>query len=323
MKVLIAGGSGFIGSHLTASLTRDGHDVVVLTRGSPPPLVGEPMTSGSRDFPRGQGQGGGVRYVTWDAKSPDGSWASEISGSDSVINLAGASVGGGRWTRRRMAELISSRVTPTSAIVGAIERMPSDQRPRVLVSAAGIDYYGNRPGDTIVTEDGPPGDSFLARMSQAWEAAAQKAEPLGVRVARIRTATVFGKEAPAFRLITLPVRLFVGPIGDGRQWFTWIHIEDLVGIYRLALQNDRLSGPINATAPDVRQQREVAKEMGRVLHRPAVIPVPAFLLKLALGQQSGLLLDGRRAGPEKLQKTGYRFQFGGLPEALEDLLRSR
>jgi uncharacterized protein (TIGR01777 family) len=222
-----------------------------------------------------------------------------------------------------MAELISSRVRPTLALVGAIERTPADKRPPILVSAAGIDYYGNRRDDAVVTEDGPVGDSFLARMGQLWEAAAQKAEPLGVRVARIRTAMVFGKEASAFRLITLPVRLLVGPFGDGRQWFTWIHIDDLVGVYRLALQDERLSGPINATAPDVRRQRDVAKEMGRVLNRPAVIPVPAFLLKLALGPQSELLLDGRRAVPEKLQANGYQFRFGGLREALEDLLRDR
>jgi uncharacterized protein (TIGR01777 family) len=220
-----------------------------------------------------------------------------------------------------MAELVASRATPTAALVGAIERTPANRRPAVLVSAAGIDYYGDRRDDTVVAEDGPAGHSFLARMGQLREAAAQKAEPLGVRVARIRTAIVFGKGAPAFGLITLPVRLLVGPLGDGRQWFTWIHIDDLVGVYRLALQDDRLSGPINATAPDVRRQRDVAREMGRVLNRPAVIPVPAFLLKLALGPQSELLLDGRRAVPEKVQAAGYQFRFGGLPNALEDLLR--
>ena len=301
-KFVIAGGSGFIGSHLTADLVRDGHEVVVLTRGEAAPR-------------------GGVRYVRWDAKTPDGAWAGELRGAHGIINLAGANVGGGYWTRRRMAELLTSRVTPTSAIVGAIERMPAGERPAVLANAAGIDYYGDRRDDTIVAEDGAPGDSFLARMSQAWEAAAEKAGPLGVRVARIRTAIVFGKEAPAFRLITLPVRFFVGPLGGGRQWFTWIHIDDLVGVYRLALQDDRLSGPINATAPDVRRQRDVAREMGVVLHRRAVIPVPAPLINLALGSQSELLLHGRRAAPAKAQAAGYTFRFGDLHEALENLLR--
>jgi uncharacterized protein (TIGR01777 family) len=302
MKFVISGGSGFVGSHLTADLVRDGHEVVVLTRAEPRSRAG-------------------VRYVSWDAKTPDGAWASELSGASGIINLAGASVGTGRWTRRRMADLIASRVTPTLAIVGAIERTPASERPPVLVSAAGIDYYGDRRDDTVLTEDGPPGDSFLARMAQLWEEAAVKAEPLGVRVARIRTAMAFGREAPAFRQLTLSVRLFVGPFGDGRQWFTWIHIDDLVGLYRLALQDGRLSGPVNATAPDVRRQREVAREMGGILHRPAVIPVPAPLLKIALGQQSELLLHGRRAAPAKAQTAGYAFRFGGLHEALENLLR--
>jgi uncharacterized protein (TIGR01777 family) len=304
MKFVISGGSGFIGSHLTPDLVRDGHEVVVLTRG-------EPATKN------------GVRYVNWDGKSPDGAWTVELRGADGIINLAGADVGGGRWTRRRMAYLIASRVTPTSAIVGAIERTPAGERPAVLVSAAGIDIYGDRRDDQVVTEGGPQGDSFLARMGQLWEAEAEKAEALGVRVARIRTAMVFGREAPAFRLLTLPVRFFIGPLGDGRQWFTWIHIDDLVGIYRLALQDGRMSGPINAVAPDVRRQRDLAREMGRVLHRPAVIPAPAPLLRLALGQESELLLHGRRAAPAKAQAAGYAFRFGGLPEALENLLGPR
>jgi uncharacterized protein (TIGR01777 family) len=303
MKILIAGGSGFVGGHLSTALVRDGHEVVVLTRGAP----------SIRD---------GVRYVGWDAASPYGFWTHELSGSDGVINLSGANIGGGYWTRRRMAELITSRVLPTSAIVGAIDRTPSDKRPHFLVSAAGIDYYGDRRDDTVVAEDAPVGHSFLARMGQLWEAEAVKAEPLGVRVVRLRCAMVFGKGAPAFRLITLPVRLFVGPLGDGRQWFTWIHIDDLVGLYRLALQNDSLSGPINATAPDVRRQRDVAEEMGRVLHRPPRISVPERLLRLALGKESELILDGRRAAPVKAQAAGYAFRYGGLHEALTNLLTS-
>jgi uncharacterized protein (TIGR01777 family) len=261
--------------------------------------------------------------VTWDAKTPDGAWAGELSGANGIINLAGASVGAGRWTGGRMADLIASRVVPTSAIVRAIERMPADERPAALINAAGIDYYGNRRDDAFVTEDGPVGDSFLARMGQLWEAAAVKAEPLGVRVARIRTAMVFGKEAPAFRQLALAPRLLVGPFGNGRQWFTWIHIDDLVGLYGLALRDDRLNGPINATAPDVRHQRDVAREIGRILHRPAVMPVPAPLLRLALGQQSELLLHGRRAAPARAQAAGYAFRYGGLHEALENVLRPR
>jgi uncharacterized protein (TIGR01777 family) len=306
MKVLIAGGSGFIGAHLVMSLAKDAHEVVVLSRGwetKTPPA--------------------GARFVNWDARTTDGDWVRELAGAQAIVNLAGASIGGGRWSRRRMELLISSRLSATAALVQALERTPAEQRPQVLVNASGIDYYGNR-GDEVIAEDGTPGDSFLARLSQQWESAAQKAEPLGVRVVRIRTAMVFGREALAFRLLTLPFRLFVGgPLGNGRQWFTWIHIDDIVGLYRLGLESPQARGPINAVAPDVRREAEVAKEIGRAMHRPAFFPVPAFVLRLVLGTQSQLLLDGRHATPAKALSLGYRFKFGGLPEALKETIRRR
>jgi uncharacterized protein (TIGR01777 family) len=193
----------------------------------------------------------------------------------------------------------------------------------VLVSASGIDYYGDR-GEEPITEDSRVGDSFLARLSEQWEAEAQKAEQHGVRVARLRTAMVFGREALAFRLLTLPFRVFAGgPLGNGRQWFTWIHIDDIVGLYRLALEDPRVSGPVNAVAPDVRRERELAQEIGRVLHRPALFPAPAFALKLVLGKEAQLLLHGRHAAPAKALAYGYRFRWGGLHEALEETLRRR
>jgi len=306
MKVLISGGSGMIGRHLMTGLVKDGHEGVILTR--------RPETKKAPD---------GVRYVTWDARSASGNWVEELSGAQAIVNLAGASIGTWPWTRQRMAQLLSSRLTATSALVQALERTPAAFRPSVLVSASGIDYYGDR-GDEVITEESHAGDSFLARLSEQWETAAQKAEPLGVRVVRILTAMVFCREANAFQLLTLPFRLFVGgPLGNGRQWFTWIHIDDIVGIYRLALEDARVSGPVNAVAPDIRRERDVAKEIGRVLHRPALIPVPAFVLKLVLGKEAQLLLHGRRAEPAKALGYGYRFRMGGLREALEETLRRR
>jgi uncharacterized protein len=303
MKVLIAGGSGYIGRHLSASLQSDGHQVVVLTRGQSAPSAVS-----------------GPRMVTWDGRTADGAWVSELNGADAVVNLAGMSIGSWPWTKRRMAELLSSRLGPTNAIVRAIERTPPDRRPKVLVSASGIDYYGDR-GEEVVTEESSPGNSFLAQLTQEWEAAAAKAEPLGVRVVRIRTAMVFGRGAPAFRLLVLPFRLFAGgPLGSGRQWFTWIHIDDHVRLYRLAIEDGRVTGPVNAVAPDVRPERDVAREIGRVLHRPAIIPAPAFALRLVLGQEAQLLLDGRHAVPAKAQSVGFQFRLGGLRQALEDTL---
>lgn len=306
MKVLISGGSGFIGRHLAASLLRDGHEVVVLTRR---PETRQPQK--------------GLRYVRWDPQTANGDWIRELSGAQGVVNLAGTSIGSWPWTRQKMATLLSSRLSATAALVQALERTPAERRPSVLVSASGIDYYGDR-GEEAITEDSHAGDSFLARLSEQWEAEAEKAQPLGVRVARIRTAMVFGREALAFRLLTLPFRFFAGgPLGNGRQWFTWIHIDDIVGLYRLALEDPRVIGPVNAVAPDVRREREVAKEIGRVLHRPALLPAPAFALKLVLGKEAQLLLHGRHAQPAKALAYGYRFRLGGLHEALEDTLRRR
>ena len=306
MKVLITGGSGYIGRRLSTSLAADGHEVVGLSRR---PESAPPQS--------------GVRFVRWDARTAEGDWVSELAGAQGIVNLAGASIGKGRWTRRRMAEILSSRLAATSAIVEAIKRTPADRRLSVLVNASGIDYYGNR-GDELVTEESRPGDSFLAGVSEQWEAAALKAQPLGLRIVLVRTALVFGRGALAFRLLTLPFRVFAGgPLGDGRQWFTWIHIDDLVGLYRLALEDLKVSGPMNAVAPDIRRQGEVAKEIGRQLHRPAIVPAPAPMLRLVLGEQSQLLLDGRRALPARAEAAGYAFRFGGLSEALKDTLRPR
>jgi uncharacterized protein (TIGR01777 family) len=299
MKVIITGGSGYIGRRLAASLVAGGHEVVALSR----------RMAATTPQP-------GVRFVEWDARTQDGGWVKELEGAGGVVNLAGTSIGSGRWTRRRMAEILSSRVQATGAIVEAIEHTTAARRPAVLVSASGIDYYGDR-GDETLTEDSAPGNSFLARVSVQWEAAARTAEALGVRVVLVRTALVVGRGAPAFRLMVLPFRLFAGgPLGNGRQWFTWIEIDDLVSIYRLALENAAVRGPVNAVAPDLRTQREVAREIGRVMHRPALMPAPALLLDLAIGDQSQLLLHGRRATPHKLETLGYHFRLGSLPDAL-------
>ena len=219
-----------------------------------------------------------------------------------------------------MTEILNSRLESTGAIVEALRHTPAGDRPRVLVNASGIDYYGDR-GEETVTEESPAGTSFLAGVSQRWEEAAREAEALEVRVVLMRTALAFGRAAPAFRLVVLPFRLFAGgALGNGRQWFTWIQIDDLVGLYRFALEHESVRGAINAVAPDIRPQRQVAQEIGRALHRPSVMPTPAPLLKLALGRQSELLLDGRRATPEKAERLGYRFRYPTLPEALRGSL---
>jgi uncharacterized protein (TIGR01777 family) len=292
-KVVVAGGSGFIGSALVPALRADGWEVVVLTRRA-----------------RRDGE------VEWDGRT-QGPWARELDGAEGVVNLAGESIGSGRWTRARKERILASRVDATRAIVTALgAAMP---RPRVLVNASGIDFGGDR-GDEIVTEEVAPGSSFLARVCAEWEAAAREACALGVRTVTLRTPLVIGREAQAVKLMALPFRAgFGGPLGDGEQWFPWVHVDDWVALCRRALVDESLRGPVNAVAPEQLRQRQAARAFGRVLHRPAVMPTPAPALRLLLGEQADLLLHGQRARSEKL--NGFGFRYATLESALEEALR--
>jgi uncharacterized protein len=301
VKVVIAGGSGLIGRSLTRALVSAGGEVIVLTRHA----LRAPSDTQSP-----------VRSLAWDAQHVQPQWCSSLVDADAIINLAGASIGSRPWTAMRKAEILTSRVDATRALVDGVVSVPSSQRPKVLVNASGIDYYGNRPEDEI-TEEASPGDSFLAHVCVQWEGEAERACDLGVRVVRMRTAVVLAREAMTLRLLTLPFRLFVGgPLGDGCQWFSWIHLDDVVGLYLLAVDRDDLAGPLNTVAPDVRRQHEVAKEIGSLLRRPALVRAPAGLLRLMMRSQADLLLHGRRAVPEKALRAGYRFQYPNLPDAL-------
>jgi uncharacterized protein (TIGR01777 family) len=306
MKVVIAGGSGYIGRALTHSLLSHGHEVVVLTR--------DPRKSAARLT-------AAARAMVWDARDPTGAWTSQLRGSGAVVNLAGASIGGGRWTRTRKRALLLSRVVSTDGLVRAMGALAAEDRPRVFVGASGIDYYGDRSADEPLDEHAAPGASFLARLCVQWEDAARKAEPLGVRVVCMRTALCIGRGADALRMLVLPFRLFAGgPLGSGRQWFTWIHIEDLVNLYVLAVEAADLAGPLNAVAPDALLQRDLAREIGRVLHRPALLPAPEFMLRVVLGEMADLVLHGRKAVPGRPLALGYQFHYPEVGPALRDVL---
>lgn len=296
--MVVAGGSGLIGSALADSLARAGHQVVVLTRRA-----------------RHSGE------VEWDGRQV-GAWAEELRRADAVVNLAGASIGGGRWTAARKATLRASRLLATDALVAAIASLPAEERPTVLVNASGIDYYGERVGQEEVTEDAPAGGSFLAQLCVEWEAAARRAETLGVRVVLMRTAVVVARKAEALAKMALPFKLFIGgPLGGGWQWFSWIHLEDVVGLYRLAIERADVVGPLNACAPSVPRQRDAAAALGAALGRPSWIPAPAFALRLALGEMADLLLHGRRAVPAKALAAGYRFRHENLRVAMQEAMR--
>jgi uncharacterized protein len=305
MRIVVAGGSGMLGRRLTANWLESGDEVTVLTRNP---------TRTARTLP----QGATARH--WNPPIVDSELVEALRGADAVVNLAGVSIGGRPWTPGRKRAIPRSRLDATGAIVEAIGQLPAVDRPEVLVNSAGIDVYGDRP-DGVMTEDSAPGESFLARVVVAWEAAARAAQPLGVRVVTARTALIVAREALAWRLVLLPFRLFVGgPLGSGRQRFTWLHVDDAVGLYNLAVRDATLSGPLNMVAPEVPTQRDLARAIGRAMHRPAFFPAPAFLLRLVLWGQADLVLHGRVAVPAKALAAGYEFRHPTVESAIREVI---
>ncbi|HEX9655671.1 MAG TPA: TIGR01777 family oxidoreductase [Bacteroidota bacterium] len=299
MKIVVAGGTGFIGRELLQALAKD-HTVVCLTRKTP----GSP-------FDR-------VEYLLWDGCTV-GSWAPALEGVDAVINLAGESIGAKRWTTRQKKSIVDSRVNATRSIVQAMSG--AMKKPAVLINGSAVGYYGNVP-DGDVFESHPPGSGFLAETCVQWEEEAKKASTLGIRVVCIRTGVVLGHGSEALSRITLPYKLFVGgPVGSGRQWFPWIHKKDIVGLICFALQTQSVSGALNAVAPDVVTMKEFSKGLGKAMRRPSLFPVPALVLKLALGEMSDMVLSGQKVVPTVATKAGYVFKFSSLESALADLFR--
>lgn len=308
MRIVIAGGSGFLGRRLTAAWLEAGDEVTVLTRN--PARTARSLHAGAT-------------VGRWDPQSVDDDLVATLRGADAVVNLAGVPIGGRPWTPGHKRAILQSRLDATGAIVEAIGRLPAADRPKVLVNASGIDIYGNRP-EGKMTEDSPPGDSFLAGVVVAWEGAARAAETLGVRVVLARTALIVAPEAPAWRLILLPFRLFVGgPLGSGRQRFTWIHVDDAVGLYDLAIRDGSILGPLNMVAPDVPTQRDLGRAIGRAMHRPAILPVPAVVLRLVLWGQADIVLHGRIAVPASALAAGYEFRHPTVESTLRDVLARR
>jgi uncharacterized protein (TIGR01777 family) len=306
MRIVVAGGSGFLGRRVTSHWLEAGHEVTVLTR-----KAGVATTIPA-----------GATARRWNPPIVDDDLVASLNDADAVVNLAGVAIGGRPWTPGRKRAILQSRLDATGAIVGAMSRLPPADRPRVLVNASGIDVYGDRP-DGEMTETSSPGTSFLARVVVAWEDAARAAEALGVRVVMARTALIVAPEALAWRLILLPFRLFVGgPLGSGRQRFTWVHVDDAVGLYDLAVRDGSVVGPLNMVAPEVPSQRELARAIGRAMHRPAVVPVPTFVLRLVLWGQADIVLHGRVAIAAKAAVAGYPFRYPSVESALRDVLET-
>ena len=297
MKFLIAGGTGFLGSALTKSLLVDKHQVFLLTR-KPRPKI--PV---------------GAEAVQWDGKTTDG-WGKLVNEMDAVIHVAGKSLSSWPWTAKKKRTFLDSRAIPGLVLAEAIRK--ATQRPRVFVQQSGINYYGLR-GD-LADESTPPGDDFLAQLAVKWEAATKPIEDLGVRRVVTRTAVVLARRGGLLPLMALPVQLFVGgPMGTGQQAMPWIHLNDWVGAVRFLIENENARGGYNLVAPTPTSNAEFNRSLAKVLHRPYWFPIPAFLLRMVLGEMNVLLLEGRFSQPRRLVNSGYRFQFSGPYEAFADL----
>ena len=300
MKIFITGSTGFIGRALVLRLQRDGHAVVVWVR----------------DEERALNRLG-ANAVTLSVSCDAGELQRTLTECDAVFNLAGEQLIG-RWTTARRAKLVESRVDLTRRLVDAVTL--ASRCPRVLVSGSAVGYYGNS-NDELVTEDTAPANDFLGQLCRDWERAALRAETAGARVVLLRTGIVLGREGGALAKLLFPFRLGLGgPIGSGKQYMPWIHLHDEIEVIAKALEDDRYRGPINATAPNPVINREFGRALGRALHRPAVMPLPGFVLKAVMGEASGVLLGGQRAVPERLLELGFPFAFANIDEALGDIV---
>lgn len=296
MKVLIAGGSGFLGSALTKSLERDGHEVFILTRQNPRK----------------------ANEIQWDGETTTG-WGDRVNGMEAVVNLTGYGLEHWPWTKRQKQKFIDSRVIPGLALASAIEE--ASQRPRVFVQTSGINRYGLRY-DGVADESTPPADDFLAQITVGWEDATQLVEELGVRRVITRNAPVLARRGGLFPLMALPVRLFFGGrFGDGRQASPWIHLDDYVGAVRFLMEKEDAHGPFNFVAPTSTSNDDFMHTVARVLHRPYWFHLPAYLLRIPLGEMSVLLTEGSYSLPKRLLKLGYEFQFPTLENAVRDIFK--
>ncbi len=305
-KVLITGGSGFIGHALVNELANGGYEVIVLSRN--PEHI--------------HGLSNGAHAERWNGRNGDG-WASLVNGAMAIVNLAGESIGIPPlpWTAERKRRIRESRVNAGRAVTEAIRT--ATVRPPVLIQSSAVGYYGLR-GDKVLAENESAGADFLAQVTVDWEKSTAEVEALGVRRAIIRTGLPLSTKGGVFPLLALPFRFFVGgPIGSGKQYLPWIHTADLVRAIRFLIENESTRGAFNLSAPNPVTNADFGRTLGRVMHRPSMIPVPGFALKLALGEMAELLLlNGQRAIPQRLLEAGFEFHFPNAEGALREIIQS-
>jgi len=304
MRVIITGGTGLIGQALAKDLSQDGHEVIVLSRN-----------------PEKREVSAGIKIERWDGRSPDG-WGSYVDSADAIVNLAGERLAGAspalRWTENRRQRICQSRWNAGAAVTDAVRLATT--KPGVVVQASGIDYYP--VGNQIATENSPPGDDFLSHICEDyWEPSTAGVESEGIRRVIVRTGPVIGPESHVLKPLALQHKLFLGgPMGSGKQWFSWVHIADVIGSIRFLIDESSASGAYNLCAPKPLTNGEFSKTLGNVLGRPSFLPAPAFILRLIFGEMSTTILNGVRGEPRRLLDAGYPFQFPDAESALKDSL---
>lgn len=305
MHSIITGGTGLIGAALTRSLLADGHRVTILSRS---PERKQHLVPDE------------AAVVAWDAESAAG-WGHLVNEADAIVNLAGAGIADSRWTEERKQLIRQSRIKAGEAIMQALQS--AEKKPRVLVQASAVGYYGPSD-DTILTEAASPGQDFLAQVCFDWESSTAGAKALGVRRPVIRTGIVLSTQGGALPKMLLPFQLYVGgPLGNGKQYFPWIHIDDEVRAIRFLIDHETADGPYNLAAPMPPTNAEFSKQLGHVMNRPSMLPAPAPALKLIFGEMSTVLLDGQRAVPQHLGEDGFTFRYPESRSALEDILQHK
>ncbi|NMG18849.1 TIGR01777 family oxidoreductase [Brasilonema bromeliae] len=306
MKIAIAGATGFVGSRLVERLHGEGMEVVVLTRNTTYAQKVFPSTA----FPN-------VEIIAY-TPNTSGSWQSVISSCDGVVNLAGEPIGEARWTPERKQEILNSRKFVTQNIVDTV--INANPKPSVLVNASAIGYYGTSETATY-DETSLPGNDFLAQVCQAWEAEASKVKDVGVRLVILRFGIVLGLGGALGKMIT-PFKLFAGgPIGSGRQWFSWIHVDDVVNLILQALMKPEIQGVYNATAPHPVRMAQLSQVMGKVMNRPSWLPVPAFAIEALLGDGAIVVLEGQQVLPKRTLESGFEYKYPNLEPALAEILK--
>lgn len=304
-RIAIAGGTGFIGSHVAKALVARGDQVVVFTRS---------VKNGHRGLPEQ------VELCEWDPQN-DGAWQEALDGTDAVIQLAGEGLVGRRYTQKLKDQFYASRVTSTECLVRGIER--AARRPSVFVGGSAIGYYGMDRGTTELDEASSPGEDFLAQLCVAWEGAARRAEGAGVRVVNARIGIVLARGGGALDQMALPFKFFAGGhIGSGRQVVSWIHMDDAVGILLRCIDDASLAGPVNVTAPEPASNADLSRAIGRALGSPAWLTVPGFALKALFGEGANPILGGQCVVPAVMLKHGFEFRHPEVGEAVEHALKA-